>query len=499
MTASRGVTKQAGVLLLALAIFAAAGCRKTIDTLTFSEPEEPTRLIDKYAVPPAQNATAEPPPDFPRKGLLGQRMKYGVMSCPVMEERLNAILDRIEAVWPGEPHPATAFIIPTRGFQAYSTEDGGIFLSYSMLRDITSENEAAAVLAHEYSHVVLGHHKLSHAEILFRAVYNFGSMYVSAKYNLKKGDVKGLLAEAGANELLLEAGQSALLPIFSRDQEGDADLLGTDLMVAAGYDPRGMSGFLQLLEASEKQEPSPEAKAAGLTDIQGKPGKQQPKSLSEGLDAAVSEVGSQLASAYRQMSRKHGSTQERDAAVHAYVETFYEDVNRDVDNAEAWTALLRSPEVTREFALVDEVKTAVEIKQDDEGKAMKIIAGLKDPSGYAAVPYCRYTVLGLKSIQMKGDVFMASLRRSAAAPDSLLGEHTRLIAVLEEKSPSDALQAAMQADEEFGHPLDLLPTLIRLNKKSKNDVMVAGYLVKCLSAGDKDLVRECHAAAGKKQ
>lgn len=489
------------VALLTLVLLLATGCKKTMEALTFSEPEKPTRLIERYSYVPDSNSTASTPPAYPHKGLLAQRMKYGVASNPALEQRLNEILDAIEAAWPGQPHPATAFVIPTKNFEAYSTEDGGTFISYNMLRGLKSENEVAAILAHEYSHVVLGHHTLSDADILFRTVYNFGSMYVSAKYGLSKGGAKDILAELAVNELVLEAGQSALLPIFSREQESDADLLGTDLMVAAGYNPRGMSGFLQLLETLETKEKSPEDKAAGVTDIQGKPGREpgkKPQTMSEGINSAVTEISGQISFLYKKVSRNHYSAHDRDVAIYEYVDMFYEDANRDVENSDVWTALLQSPEVAGGFALIDDVKNAFEMAVADETKLPQALSSLKTGDRYSSVPYCRFTVTQLQSRQMSGDKLLGALKGNAALPDALYREHLQLITALESKSTSEALNAAMRTDAEFEHPLELLPTLIRLNKKQKNSVLVTGYLMKCMTTGNKELVAECQKEAGER-
>ncbi len=105
-----------------------------------------------------------------------------------------------------------------------------------------TEAQLAGVMAHETSHVVLRH----------------------STCNMKKQQTTNLLAGVGtiASRILLgngAAGQIGQAIIgagnglyglrMSRDDEKQADLLGTDILYNTGYDPRGMPQFFEIIEA----------------------------------------------------------------------------------------------------------------------------------------------------------------------------------------------------------------------------------------------------------
>jgi predicted Zn-dependent protease len=69
------------------------------------------------------------------------------------------------------------------------------------------------------------------------------------------GLIVGLVLKGGTAQLGSLAANMALLG-YSRKDEYDADKRGVHLMARAGYDPRGMTEFLQQLNAKDKDDPS---------------------------------------------------------------------------------------------------------------------------------------------------------------------------------------------------------------------------------------------------
>jgi predicted Zn-dependent protease len=60
------------------------------------------------------------------------------------------------------------------------------------------------------------------------------------------GQVAGALGTIGAG---------ALLASYSRDNEREADGLGMEYMVKAGYSPNGMVGLMEMLQSLSKSKP----------------------------------------------------------------------------------------------------------------------------------------------------------------------------------------------------------------------------------------------------
>src|SRR5581483_1835305 len=112
---------------------------------------------------------------------------------------------------------------------AFALPGGKIGVYTGIFKVVRSQDQLAAVLAHEVSHVVAGHGNERVSE-------QYATQSVVGIVGAIAGDSSGSggLAEAA---LGLGAQYGILLP-FSRAQESEADLLGLDYMSKAGFDPR---------------------------------------------------------------------------------------------------------------------------------------------------------------------------------------------------------------------------------------------------------------------
>jgi beta-barrel assembly-enhancing protease len=107
-----------------------------------------------------------------------------------------------------------------------------------LIKAADNEAQIAGVLAHEISHVALRHgtNQASKAQIVQVPTALAGSM-------MKSGSMLGQLSQMG-----IGLGANSVLLKFSRQAESQADLLGTQIMAKAGYQPVEMARFFQKLE-----------------------------------------------------------------------------------------------------------------------------------------------------------------------------------------------------------------------------------------------------------
>jgi predicted Zn-dependent protease len=130
---------------------------------------------------------------------------------------------------------------------AYAFPGGSIAVTRGILLDLDNEAQLAALLGHELGHVNARH-----------------SAEQATKGQLSSLLVGGLSVLAGTQgsglgQLTQQLGalsQGLFLSSYSRDNEREADSLGQEYMVKAGYSSRGFVGLMEMLNSLNKEKPS---------------------------------------------------------------------------------------------------------------------------------------------------------------------------------------------------------------------------------------------------
>lgn len=156
----------------------------------------------------------------------------GFYMDPELEEYVKAVGMRIAFV-SHRPNLKYQFrVLNTSVPNAFAVPGGFIVINRGLLVTLGSEAEMAAVLAHETGHVTAKHSLAAYQ----RAIA--GNVLLSGVSIVAGGDA-GVLALGNITANLLQSG-------FSREQEREADALGIDYMVKAGYSPEGMIRLQEL-------------------------------------------------------------------------------------------------------------------------------------------------------------------------------------------------------------------------------------------------------------
>lgn len=128
---------------------------------------------------------------------------------------------------------------------AYTFPGGAMGVTRGILADLDDEAQLAALLGHELGHVNARHAAQRQGQNLV-AQAALAGLNVAAQ----NSDWGGLMSMGG------QIGASALLAGYSREHEREADALGQEYLVKAGYPATGMVRLHQLLVSEEKAAPS---------------------------------------------------------------------------------------------------------------------------------------------------------------------------------------------------------------------------------------------------
>jgi pentatricopeptide repeat protein len=160
----------------------------------------------------------------------------GLVAAPELNSYVDRVLRRIVGASPVPDLDVRAHVRAEPDFSAHSTPDGSIFVTIGLLQDIESEDELAAVVAHELSHVLYRHH----ASDWFANSQKIAAQVLSLKdaaQGVAKGDTSGKPSKSTRlTALASQVSERVIAPnLWNREQEREADGLGIDLMIAAGY------------------------------------------------------------------------------------------------------------------------------------------------------------------------------------------------------------------------------------------------------------------------
>jgi beta-barrel assembly-enhancing protease len=121
----------------------------------------------------------------------------------------------------------------SKTINAFALPGGQVFITSGLYSLFSSDDQLAAVLAHEIAHVLARH-----------------SSQQIAKANLTNGLIDAVIVvsgDASAGQISAIVGQLVNMS-FSRKDEVQADHIGVYVMSDAGYNPGGMIELIQLLE-----------------------------------------------------------------------------------------------------------------------------------------------------------------------------------------------------------------------------------------------------------
>jgi beta-barrel assembly-enhancing protease len=168
---------------------------------------------------------------------------YGVVQDSVLNGYISEI-GRAIAIRTHRPSMPYSFrCVNATYINAYAFPGGSIAVTRGILLKLKSEAELAALIGHELGHVNARHsaQQMSKGTISSMLVGSIAAVVGSRNSQL------GQLAQQ-----IGMVGQGVFLATYSRDNEREADSLGNQYMVNAGYSTYGFVGLMELLNSMSK-------------------------------------------------------------------------------------------------------------------------------------------------------------------------------------------------------------------------------------------------------
>lgn len=159
-------------------------------------------------------------------------------------EYVNTVGHAIAMTNDGVRHPFLDYqfvVLDTDEVNAFACPGGTVFVSKGLLRATSSEEELAAVLAHEIAHVTLRHGLAAIQKANLAEAFTYLGAG-AAQATMKKEDLQKLtgLFDSSVKDVV----HTLITGGYSRDAELAADKLGRSFLLGTGYDPQALTRVL---------------------------------------------------------------------------------------------------------------------------------------------------------------------------------------------------------------------------------------------------------------
>lgn len=302
-----------------------------------------------------------------------RNQEFGLVPFPELSSYLNGILGRIKSETGISDLPGTVYVTANELPEYNTTADANIFISLGVLKNLDTEDEIVALLAHELAHVIFGDHGADQLSNYQKRLQEASTTAMALYRAFGKDDVQDTVAKysdiLNVSSRLVEITDVIILPHWRRSQEASADFFAADIGERLGYSYNaGLKRVQEKIAAFEE--------AANLRKIEERRRQQEKerrsstndlRELSEELKQAVLKVGREV------LSRNHKEASERLVQLGAYREKFYPDARLRRAQPGEWASIKNGPafsELVEKYALARKARMLLDERRNREGVAL---------------------------------------------------------------------------------------------------------------------------------
>jgi len=374
---------------------------------------------------------------------------------------IDGIVSKLLENWPHElPAPdIQSNVVREDRYGASMKSSNLLIVDFNVILNAQSEDEVAAVVAHELSHSLLHHFYADDRRKMWSEVYKTtgGVLLYTQLANEDLGAVVGLAVAMSAIEKIEN---SVFYSEWAAEQEDDADLLAIDLMQKAGYDWTQFITVLQRIEAQgdktdrELKEAESEAKkkAQELSHSEDETLKAKAKDLLSKLsfkrkkeqEQKRQDIKDGKSGGLAMDSTKHHSASQRLNHVNSYIMKGYDDYEEPELETASLEKLMSSRTVevaAKKLVFAKKAKDAIKAEKWSKayGYANKALESGKDRD-----PQLRTIMYDIRKGQGKTKLAILNLEIAARSPTVPSNINTLLI---EEYSEAKAWDKAINTSK----------------------------------------------------
>ncbi|MDY7001964.1 MAG: M48 family metalloprotease, partial [Thermodesulfobacteriota bacterium] len=167
------------------------------------------------------------------------KSKLPLAEDPEIVDYVKDVTERLHSAMPPIPFNLETSVVRNNALNAFAAPAGYVFVFTGLIHHLEHESEMAGVIAHELGHVSQRHiaHRIENMQLV-----SLGTL-AGVVAGVFLGQGTGDSGQAGEALIAgsIVGGHSAMLK-YSREDEHEADQVGMNTLVAAGYPPSGLVG-----------------------------------------------------------------------------------------------------------------------------------------------------------------------------------------------------------------------------------------------------------------
>lgn len=428
------------------------------------------------------------------------------------------IVNRLLESWEGVKPEIVVIVETGKYFSAYVDELHQLHVSTGLLREVKNEDQLASIVAHEISHILLRHNSKKSMVERAGGVLDIGGLWAASAGNFidSHSDLREYRKE-GRDALLGFQSMGfvwvdMLAPRWSRDNEKEADLMGLDLLIRAGYNYEELFAVIEHIadaEAGRSERLENFSKLAYTfieknreehkTPFEGKTNKYLDEFRVTLENTLVEHTAMKIAS----INKSHDDRDERIDALKTYLQAVYGGGDLPPESSIA------------RFSERVGNKTS-KARLDKDLAAIKAIDALNDKnislasSNFSGVQYnshfaplsCSIAKSSIEASKRKHDSAVKVLEKLVLNDKCPVEAYLRLAELYSSKRKYDKAEASiMLGIDKIGRDYKFLPSLIKINKQSGNISAAEDFTLRCKVYDDEGILSfiQSELAGNKKQ
>lgn len=407
---------------------------------------------------------------------------YGYAHIERLEKYLNDLYDEQKLTLQIPMLRGRVVIVNRSGLYATSSDAGNIYFGVGWANVIDREDEWSALIAHEFSHILLGHHALG-SEGKKTAAANALSDIVSGFVKPGAKNRKKVDAFNAKLKSFAEYSDKNLHPSMSRSTEIEADAMAVEILAARGYSfGDGLFAAINRIDANNAQ--NQDVKDSRTEEIAKQESQKSTKKTTwkDFVREMKETTRKTTADVLRGEGKSHPDTEARLKALAEFIELNFSSYTPTNDGSERWKQIKTSPEVQKQlqsYLFAGEVLDAV-ISKNGVGLDQKID---RIPALKADIDDSLFSLLAgiYLSRKGRGNDSVATFQRAA------MNDAANWIAVeaYYDRSRGNGLKQQQASTlyllqfERFGRPDQRLPRVIRVLREGGYEQQARQHQMEC--------------------